>query len=163
MIADLLQKRDVRTRLTAALFGLLAGLGGLVQAQGQEPTPVWPSQDLLQGQLPKQVLIEVLVADISHAQDEDLGVEHEFVNSGEGSVPLFNDLSRINPAEPEYVTRFQSGDLGSVIARFPLTERPDELFQGLDIVGQILDVDSGQLFAAIQALVEEGKGETGLR
>lgn len=117
-----------------------------------------PSEDLLTGELPMQVLIEVLVADIAHDQDSDFGVQHEFVDSGRGSVSLFNDRSRISN-EPEFITRRQTGDLGSGIIRLPLTENPNELFKGLDILGQVLDVDSGQLFAAIQALAVAGKGE----
>ena len=154
MKVGFLRKRDIGIRSAAALLGLLVVCTGLSRAQ-----EAWPGEDLLKGELPKQVLIEVLMADIVHAEDADLGVQYEFIDSGKGSVSLFNDASRVNPSVPEYYTRHQTGDLGSIIARFPLTERPDELFQGLDIVGQILDVDSGRLFAAIQALAEEGKGE----
>jgi len=155
MTVDLARKSDFRTALTAALIGLLLGLGGFAQAQDGG----WPGKDLLQGELPKQVLIEVLVADISHAEDEDYGVEQEYVNRGEGTVSLFNDLSRVSPSQPDYSSRDQSGDLASAISRFSLTERSDELFQGLDIFGRVLDVDSGQLFVTVQALAEQGKGE----
>jgi len=123
---------------------------------------VMPAQadlvDLKKGRAPYQILVEVLVADISHDNDSEFGIQHEFNDSGQGSVSLFNDDSRTGSGS-EYTTRYQTGDLGSVIARFPLNENSSELYQGLDIVGQILDVDSGQLFASIQALAEKGRGE----
>lgn len=109
-------------------------------------------------QMPKQVLIDVLIADIAHDKNDEFGIQHEFVDSGKGSVSLYNDLSRIGQGA-EYVSREQTGDLGDVIFNFPLTENPTQLFQGFDFVGQVFDVDSGQLFAAIQALSTTGRGE----
>lgn len=155
MVGAFRKSRWVQATLVALGFLVFAGN---VPSSAEE-AEAWPSKDLLQGELPLQVLVEVLIADIAHDKNEDLGIEHEFIDSGKGNVSLFNDLSRVSSSAPEYITRSQTGDLGSIITRFPLTERTDELFQGLDIVGQVLDVDSGQLFGAIQALVEEGKGE----
>ena len=115
-------------------------------------------EDLLNGELPLQVLIEVLVADISHDNDREIGVQHEFINSGQGNVSLFNDNSRVSGGS-QFAPRYQTGDIGSGIIRFPLTETSGTLFQGLDMYSRILDVDAGELYTTIQALSEQGKGE----
>jgi general secretion pathway protein D len=123
----------------------------------QKPIPA-PPDNLLTGPPPLQVLIEVLLADISHDLGDEVGVQHEFIDSGKNSISLYNDAFRLGSGA-EYETRTQTGDLGSIITRFPLSEKPDKLFEGLDIVGRVIDVDSGELFTLIQALSTAGKGE----
>jgi type II secretory pathway component GspD/PulD (secretin) len=114
--------------------------------------------DLSKEAPPFQVQIEVLVADITRDDDFEVGMLHEFRSRQDGSVSLYNDRFRTGSG-PEYVERTQSGDLGDVTARFPLTESSDELYQGLDVTGQLLDVSAGRLLATFQALSSVNRGE----
>ncbi len=132
----------------------IAALCGSRSAFAQTDIP----NDLLNGDLPLQVLIEVLIADIAHDNDFELGVQHEFIDSGQSNVSLFNDNSRTGSGS-QFINRSQTGDLGSGVIRFPLTDKSTELYQGMDLFARVLDVDSGQLYSTIQALSEAGRGE----
>lgn len=139
--------------ISLAIAAVVALCGSLpVFAQTDIPN------DLLNDELPLQILIEVLIADIAHDNDFELGVQHEFIDSGKSNVSLFNDRSRTGSGN-QFVTRSQTGDFGSGIIRFPLTDKSTELYQGLDLFARVLDVDAGQLYSTIQALSEAGKGE----